>query len=180
MVNNKGYTLIELILVIAIMAILSGASFLTIGIIKEAKRQSAASTLDNQISSCLIKTKAVSPGMNGKEASLCMVIRKRTDGAYAVLNGYMQTGNLTDATGSVLNPDEDEDCEVVLSKEISNIIYKPSDAKQQLVANDMVIQFIKSDGSTQYGGGAFELYKKNGDLYATIYLDKVSGNHYIK
>ena len=182
MTKNKGYTLVEMIIVIAIMAILGGVSFLTIGVIKQAKRQSAATTLDNQISNCLIKTKAISPSTNGKDAPLCMVIKKRTDGTYAIMNGYIQGGNITDETGNVLNPDNDADCEAILSKEIVKIEYMPSTSTQQWSASDMVIQFIKSDGSTQYGGGTYKLYvgKSTQELYATLYLDTVSGNHYIK
>ena len=179
MVKNKGYTLVEVIIVVAIMAILSGASVFTVGIIRQSKRQAATNTLNNQISNCLIQTKAVSPGTNGSDAPLCMVIRKRTDGCYAVMLGYLTGSDVTDSAGNSLNPDDDASCEAILSKEISNIVYRPSDAMQQLSASDMVIQFIKSDSSTQYGGGSYELYARSGELYATIYLDKVSGNHYI-
>lgn len=182
MTKNKGYTLVEMMIVIAIMAILSGTSFLTIRIIKQAKRQAATNTFDNQISNCLIKTKATSPGTNGTDNPMRMIIRKRADGAYVIMNGYMKGDDITDASGKVLNPNKNEDCEAVLAKEIVNIVYKPSDTAQQLSGTDMIIQFIKSDGSTLYGGGAYEIYagKRNPELYATIYLDSVSGNHYVK
>lgn len=186
MVKNKGYTLVEALIVITIMVILSGASFISIGIIRESKRQAATNTLNNQISNCLIQTKAVSKATNGTDAPLCMVIRKRTDGAYAVMTGYIYgsgTDDIKDASGNALNPDNDDDCEAILTKDIVKIEYTPDDTAQQFAANDLVIQFIKSDGSTQYGGGTYELYAgKTGSekLYATIYLDKVSGNHYIK
>jgi len=180
MTKNKGYTLVEMVIVIVIMAVLSGGAFLTFHIIKESKRQTATNTMDNQIGSCLIQTKAVSEAKNANNP-LCMVIRKRSDGAYAIMTGYINGASITDSAGNPLDPDDNEKCEVVLSKEIANIEYEPSDTSQVFSAGDMVIQFIKSDGSTQYGAGAYRLYeKRTGDLYSTIYLDAVSGKHYVK
>lgn len=186
MVKNKGYTLVELIIVIAIMAILSGASFVTIGIIKESKRQTAVNTLNNQISSCLVRTKAISNAKN-TEQPLCIAVVKRTDGAYAIMTGYIYgnsaMSDIKDSNGNALDPNDDKKCEAVLPKEIVKIEYVPSDVNQQFVSDGMVIQFIKSDGSTRYGGGEYKLYGgKTGaeKLYATISLDSVSGKNYIK
>lgn len=183
MAKNKGYTLVELIIVIAIMAILSSVSFMAIGIIKESKRQSAVSTLDNQMGSCWIRTKAVSAVTAGTETPLCMVIRKRTDGCYAIMTGYINGSNITDKDGNELDPDTDANCEAILSKQIVRITYSPSATGQQWSGTDMIVQFIKSDGTTQYGGGSYKLYTGktgNEQLYATVYLDPVSGKHYIK
>ena len=185
MVKNKGYTLVEVVIVVAIMAILGGLSFMTIGIIKESKRQTATNTLNNQMSSCLIRTKAVSTAQV-VDQPLCMVIMQRTDGAYAVMTGYIHgTGmsGIKDSNGSALDPNDDKKCEAVLPKEIVKIEYTASDTSQQFAVDGMVIQYIKSDGSTQYGGGEYKLYGgKSGSetLYATICLDPESGKHYIK
>ena len=183
MIKNKGYTLIELIIVIAIIGILAGASFISIGVIRQAKRQEAVNTLDNQISSLLVRTKALSDASNKNgDTPLCMVIRKRTDGKYAVMNGNIDESGIL----SVGDVNTDADCEAILPKDIIQIKYVPSDSAQKAAAvgadndDDLVIQFLKSYGSTQYGGGKYEVYIKGGRLYATIYLDKVTGNHYIK
>ncbi|MDD6071667.1 MAG: prepilin-type N-terminal cleavage/methylation domain-containing protein [Clostridiales bacterium] len=181
MKKNKGYTLVEMIIVIAIIAILGGVSFITIGIIKESKRQSAVSELNNQMSSCLVRTKAVSTSTNSTSTPLCMVIKERTDGTYAIMTGYVNGSNITDSAGNALNPNKDENCEAVLSKEISKIEYQPATG-QAWSGSDMIIQFIKSDGSTKYGGGSYVIYaRKYGEKpYATISLDPVSGKHYVK
>lgn len=186
MVKNKGYTLIELIIVIAIIGILAGASFVSIGVIREAKRQAAVNTLNSQISSLLVRTKAVSAAsknaaVNPTDDPLCMVIKKRTDGTYAIVTGtYDGSGSM-----SVSDPNVDANCEAILPKDIVQIKYVPDGAQRATVVSssdddDLLIQFVKSDGSTQYGGGEYEVYVKGGRLYATIYLNKVSGNHYIK
>lgn len=181
MKKNKGYTLVEMIIVIAIIAILGGVSFITIGIIKESKRQSAVSKLDNQMSSCLVRTKAVSTSTNSTSTPLCIVIKKRADGCYAVMTGYINGSDITDKAGNPLDPDIDANCEEILSKEISKIEYSPATG-QAWSGSDMVIQFIKSDGSTKYGGGSYTMYAKTDESkpYATICLDPVSGKHYVK
>lgn len=184
MVKNRGYTLIELVIVMTIMAILSAGSFVVIGIMKEAKRQSATNTFNNQISSCLIRTKAVSTATNTTDMPLCMVIMKRSDGAYALMTGYVDSHTVKDASGGALDPNVDANCDAILPKEIIDIKYEPSEPAQQFSASDNVIQFIKSDGSARYGGGSYKLYAgtnlSSAKLYATIYLDPVSGKHYIK
>ena len=50
MTKNKGYTLVEALIVIAIMAVLAGLSMYSIGVIRDAKRSAAVTTFDNQIS----------------------------------------------------------------------------------------------------------------------------------
>lgn len=182
--KNKGYTLIELIIVMAIIGILAGASFVSIGVIRQARRQTAVNTIDSQISSLLVRTKAVSAASNASEEPLCMVITKRTDGAYAIMTATIDNSGSINYGGR--NPDTNTDCEAILPKEITQIKYVYDDAAQKAAAvsasedDNLVIQFLKSDGSTQYGGGKYEVYVRGGRLYTTIYMDKVSGNHYIK
>ena len=190
MTKNKGYSLIELIIVIAIMMILSGMTFVTLGIIKDAKRSAAANTFNNQISSCLIKTKAISDVYSVSDPSapvpsLCLVIQKRTsDNTYAIMLGYNNGSKITlDSAGTTeLDPNDESHCEAILPKEVESIVYTPSDTAQQYSSSGdkMVIQFIKSYGSLKYGAGTYDLHTtKNGtdQIYATINLDKVSGKH---
>lgn len=187
MTKNKGYTLVELIIVIAIMMILSGLTFVTLGIIKDAKRSAAVNAFNNQISSCLIKTKAISDVVSDPTnpvPALCLVIQERTDGKYAIMIGYNQGSKITlDSAGlTELDPNDDTHCEEVLPREVESIDYTASVSSQEYSSTDgkMVIQFIKSYGSLKYGGGTYDLHttKNGGDtIFATIELDPVSGKH---
>lgn len=186
MAKNKGYTLIEMIIVITIMAVLSATTFVVMGVIKNAKRTSAVDKFDTQLSACLVQTKAVSKALNGTDRGLCMVIRKRTDGKYALMTGYIVNSSVVDKDGNALNPNNDNACDAIMEKEISKIEYSPSATSQKAsiaTADQMIIQYVKTDGSLKYGAGTYKLYtKRNGSdaLHATVYLDAVSGNHHIQ
>lgn len=179
MMKNKGYTLVEMLIVIAIMGILAGLSFVTFTIVDQARCSSAVNTLNNQMSNCLIQTKATS----SVDKPMCMVIKKRkSDNVYVIMKGNLETTGLTGVDDT-----SDEKCEAILPRQITNIKYTPAD-KSQILKSDtdeqpMILQFVKSDGSVCYGAGQYDLYtKKSGTerIYASIYVDPVSGKHYIK
>lgn len=180
MKKNKGYTLVEMIIVIAIMAILSGVSFVTIYVIRIGKRNAAIHTFENQISNCLIKTKAISDVGNVND-ELCMRIRYNdTDNNYIITLAKHNGTNYTDIP----------DTTVELTKEVGTIVYTSSDTNQIATdsGDDMIIQFVKSDGSVKYGGGTYRFYSRGSippknqdeggdDSFATITLDAITGNH---
>ena len=43
----------------------------------------------------------------------------------------------------------------------------------------ILIEFNKSDGSVKHGAGTYE-FIYNGDVVGSIYIDPVTGNHYMK
>lgn len=184
--KNRGYTLVEVVIIMVIMAVLSTAALVSIGIIRQAKRSASVNTLNNQISSCLIRTKALSDAFNGTSEPFCMLIKKNSAGAYVVMMGYNDGSNVKNqagTSGTVLNPDTSS-TEAVLVKDIKKIVYTDTDGNELATGQDMIIQFIKTDGSVQKGAGTYDIYIKgsgtNGELYATIYLEKSTGNHYVK
>lgn len=186
MTKNKGYTLIEMIIVLAIMAALSAATLVVFRVIKSAQRTTSVDKFDTQISTCLVQTKSVSNALNGTDRGMCMVIRKRSDNKYALMTGYIKGSSVVDKNGVALNPNNDNACDVILDKEIYKIKYTPSPANQKasiVTDNQMIIQFVKTDGSLKYGAGTYQLYTKRfgeDSLCATVYLDAVSGNHHIQ
>ena len=182
MKKNKGYTLIELIIVIAIIAVLSGVSLITLGIIKQAQYNTAATTLSDQMGSLLVKTKALSDPSN---QPLCMAIQQNVatvtyaDGNTAKAGSYsVYLGN---NTGSSFVAKSANTAEATLPN-IITIQYVPSDASQKAsfaTDNYFVIQYNKADSSVKYGAGTYNIIY-NGRTVASVYLDKATGNHYVE
>lgn len=192
--KNQGYTLIELIIVLAIIAILSAMSFVTIGIIRQAQYNSAASTLSNQMGSLLVKTKAVS---EAKDEPLCMLVHRYSKmvtlddgkvirkGSYVLILGYdTGSGFVVKNTGNAFSED---DTSIIVEDILTNIItikYNTTDSVACGITGlsdteHMIIEFKKSDGSVRYGSGSYEIIY-NDRTVATVKLDATTGNHYLK
>lgn len=193
--KNKGYTLVEMIVVLAIIAILSGLSFVTLGIINQARYNSAAETLSEQMGSLLVKTKALS---KAEKDTTCMVIVKTTAspvsrniGTYSLILGKDTARN-----GASVVLETDPAIEATLPKILDQVAYTPApDASQQsaligttvtnvnsnITQGEIVgyLEFNKSNGSVRYGAGAYSLYYQ-GRVVATVHLDASTGNHYVK
>ena len=176
--KNKGYTLVEMLIVIAIMGILAGLSFVTFAIVDEARCSSAVNTLNNQMSNCLIQTKAIS----AVDKPMCLVIKKRSsDNVYVIMKGTLEGSDV-----SGISDTKDENCEAILPRQISKITYTPTGSSQvhtRASSDQMILQFVKSDGSVCYGAGQYDLYTNTSGeerIYASIYVDPISGKHYVK
>lgn len=192
MKTNKGYTLVEMMIVIAIMAILTGLAVVTIGIIKDARCTAAVDTFQNQVSSLWIKTKAVSQSktqsspMNSADPQstypLCMYIERNTDSSDSIKdNSYQVFIGYTDGSNFI------EKESVATMTELITIQYTgeavqmhPMTVIQDGVVESVLIQFSKSDGSVDYGAGTYKFISgADGDEneVATVYLDAITGNH---
>ncbi|MBO5468528.1 MAG: prepilin-type N-terminal cleavage/methylation domain-containing protein [Lachnospiraceae bacterium] len=203
MKRQKGYSLIEVIIAVAIMAILATMSFVTLGVINKARCSSAATSLEGQMSSLWIKTKAISQAKKQTTSQytednawypLCMEIVKNTsdvtladgslakEGSYSVILGYNKDGSFTAKTTDV--------AESVLPN-ILSIKYTPKaieglddDSQKAVVSgidykDSFLIQFNKADGSVTYGAGTYEIIYNDKTVYKVV-LDASTGKHYIR
>lgn len=183
MKQNKGYTLVEVIIVIAIMAILSGMSFVTLGVIKQAKCNTAIQNLNDQIASLLVKTRALSEAKNER---LCLLIRKNTGGEVTYADGTTAKQNtysviLGTENGTAFLEKEVDVAEATLT-DLVTISYTPADATQECPASgtdEMIIEFNKSNGSVRYGAGDYT-FTYNGMTIGTVHLDATTGNHKVE
>ncbi len=191
MKKNQGYTLIEMLIVIAIMAILSGVAVVTLNVIKEAKCNAAMNTFENQISATWIKTKALSQGKiqanptsTDEKATypLSLLVKKNTDnddvrdGSYEMILGYDNGLGFVEKERLAVLTD------IISIKYISGASQRHrtlTSAAEGDSTDSILIQFNKSDGSVKYGAGTYEIIY-NDRVFGTIILDEVTGNHYIK
>lgn len=73
--NNKGFTLVELIVVVAILAILAGVIGLSVGTVSRTRARKAANAISDLMSQCKILT------LSG-ENDPCVKVYAESDGAY--------------------------------------------------------------------------------------------------
>ncbi|MGN0279660.1 MAG: type II secretion system protein [Lachnospiraceae bacterium] len=133
-INNSGYSLVELIIVIAIMAVLIGTVFYSITMIFGANAKTCANNIQRAIADCKVTT------MGKKEAY--MELYRAADGnVYTKLYVYEQTG---------ATPVEGEPQKMGNSRVYVGYI-KPGetpDAATELNSGDSVtIKFDRSSGS---------------------------------
>lgn len=101
MKDNKGYTLIEMIIVIAIVAVLTGAAVVTISIIHSAKAKEASSTLEDALAETQMNAKGKmcvvgDPKTQQPDYRFALCVYKK-DNKYYVKKGYY-IGNGSDIT----------------------------------------------------------------------------------
>lgn len=198
MKKNKGYTLVEVIIVIAIIAILAGLALGSIGVIHQAKYNSAGNLLNNQMSNLWIQTKTTSQAVTQASPSgtdledkyaLCMKIEKASDNSYNMIFGYHNT-DTDDFEPKVTGVEKEVEGAKTPTKKLPKIIklkYDSIDSSYEKfyeteadgTVKSVLIQFNKADGSVKYGAGTYSLLYKN-KVVVTMYLDNVTGKHYIK
>ncbi|MBQ9983732.1 MAG: prepilin-type N-terminal cleavage/methylation domain-containing protein [Lachnospiraceae bacterium] len=193
MKKNKGYTLIEMLIVIAIMAILTGVAFVTLKVMHQAKYNSSISTFQTQLSNLWIQTKAISQSKvqlnptdatDGAKYPLCMVVTLNEDSSDDIRDGSFEVKTAYNKDTDVT----DKESHATLTH-LVDIKYTPTNSKQVhsktsidgsgFITGDVIIQFNKADGSVKYGAGTYDFYYDN-RVVGTVYLDSVTGNHYVK
>ncbi|MDO5156097.1 MAG: type II secretion system protein [Eubacteriales bacterium] len=201
MKKQKGYTLVEMLIVLAIMAILSSLTVVSVGIINKAKYNAAISNFKSQLSGLSIITKATAQPQSTSSTSsttgyvgepLCMRLYEDTNKevCYLVL-GYQTT------TGFVPKYEREgrdeayakQNHEMIVFPRFVGIKYTKSKDEQENtltstsdtsdIKSITLIEFNKSDGSVRYGAGDYEFNFK-GNKVGTIVLDEYTGKNGIK
>lgn len=189
MKKNKGYTLVEMLIVIAIMAIVSGMAFVTIGIIYQAKYNTAIETFHSQLDSVWIKTKSLSEANKDKKP-LCLLIKENTDssddvkdGCYELILGFRDGTKFTEKEViSTLTEIIDIKFTATSNEQKINtltVLPKTPGGASETLSDPMVVEFNKSDGAVRYGAGTYE-FIYNERVVGNVYLDEMTGNHYTK
>lgn len=153
--KNAGYSLVELIIVLAIMAILSGAAMLTLSSVNNARASSAKETFNQALSTLQTMTKS-------QDADYAMMLVKIDNDFYIRYGTY-------DGTNFSQNGDEE-----TLSR--TAIYYNGTEITD---GNYVIIKFNKSDGSVASGEGVYEFCKQNStSSVGTVTLNQATGSHY--
>ena len=162
--NNSGYTLVELILVIAIILIMSGGAMLTVSAIRSSQATSSMQKFDDEIAALEMKTKSFSVGR---------AIKIVQNGA----NYEIYYGTCTDNDVSTFTADSAKADSIL---ERVSIYYSDSydaDAVSTPLTS-AVILVRKSDGEILSGYGEYKFCKYNTtSSVGGVTLNRHTGGH---
>ncbi len=188
--QDKGYSLVEMIIVLAIIAIVSGMSVLSITMIHSAKVKNASITFNSEVSTLITKSKNMKPvyTVAGSEQvfdGFAMKVYKKSDTNYYCCIGYYKT-SLTGARDYFMF----EENEVSLSKyseiKFTGKYYKADGSVENV--NKMVIgssdnvdsMYIIFDkrGICLEGYGEYAFCKKRGGNQVARVVIRQNGSHF--
>ena len=187
--NNKGYSLIELIIVMAIIVIFSAAAMVTITIMQSAKVREASVSFDSEISELISnsKSKACDANLdktiddsdegfsfgirlhrNGGKCYIQNVLVK--NGGYVYDDAYEKANNPNDGKGLSLSPYVD-----IKYTDLAGNTITIGDQ-----ANETVVVHYKKNGTCDMGYGTYNFIRSStGSSVATVTLNK-NGSHQSK
>ena len=172
---NKGYSMVEMIIVMCIIGILTAASFVTLRSVDSAKYKKAVSTLESEMTTLRTTTMA-------QDSRTAMRLYLGDDGSYYIERGYCEGGifhagaptGIAEAAQVYYNYSGVSSPVRVLSR--GSLTYDGV----AVDATGVVIRYNKSDGSIDSANGAGEycLYRRNGELIANVHLNRRTGRYY--
>ena len=184
--NNDGYTLVEMIIVIAMILNMTTASFISLRVMHAAKAKEAASSFETELADVISnnKNKSVDINLDDKITSVdkdyvmglkfysvgndkvyiqrC-IFKKDDTGVYSIVSApddteqaYLDSINVGKGKGTCLSAYVD-------------VVYKDKNGNETKITGDTetYLRFNKR-GECVEGVGTYEFLRKNGDKVATI------------
>lgn len=182
--KNAGYSLVELVIVLGIIAVLSGLAAVTISAITTARATSAKESFNEELSTLQTMTKS-----QNKDSAILI---EKVDGKYHITYGTF-TGDVTRKEDG--NPSDDfknrskftaDTSKDTVTLDRVKIMYaaKSSETAKEVTevngtAGFMIIMFDKADGSVLSGEGVYTFNKEHSDVsVGKVTLNKMTGSHY--
>ena len=185
--KNKGFSLVEMIIVLAIVAVMSTMALVSINIIHSAKAKDAAVVFDSEVAT--LKTKAKGMGVDankdGKvdddEKSLlyCIKIYKSGD-EYYLCPGYTDPKNISGefVSTSTINGTKGKSLSSYVKIRFTGKLVGGTTVTDHDPGNgaDAIYIVFNKRGECIYGVGEYEFKKTNGKTVARKYI-RANGSH---
>lgn len=185
MKENKGYSLIELIIVMAIVVILTGAAMITITVIHNAKAREAATTFEGALSDLQQNTKGkmcVVADTEQPDYRFALAVYKKGT-KYYVKKGYYKGNNLdmSKATSYVfVDAENGSGGNGESFSAYVKVTYTDASKTEREITelSDKPVYIIYDrQGCCIYGDGSYNFYRNNkNELLNTVVLNK-NGSH---
>lgn len=162
--KNKGYSLVEMIIVLAIIAIVAGVSLLSISLIHSARAKEAAVTVDSEIATLITKSKNMQCDRPGCQYA-ARIYRNEDNGTYYFQKGYFDPNEGTN--GKYIFTDTDSAGEGKGTSLSSYVVVKFT-GSQDIVDADGTVSPVHNDYSEQdvynmnFKGGLYIRFAKDG------------------
>lgn len=188
LLNNKGYSLIELVIVIGIIVVMTGVATVTVTLINSARAKEAAVIFTSELSDASTKAKSQMVVMEDASGikvkyptySYCLKIYKEKNKTY-IKKGYYNPDGTSEATKYIFIDAENSNGGkgISLSSRIE-IKYKDPDTGVEKKISDSagtdsitkVYIVFDRNGRCLEGDGDYNFYKSNGNLISTVRLKK--------
>lgn len=179
--NNSGYTLVELIIVLAIIVILTTAAFVTMSVMHTAKVKEAAATFDAEVTDLIARTRNQDVYQDTNQNGIKDFGEELPGYKYEL--GISYEGGKYFINNWFLTPGGTHSEAATKRKSMSayvRIQYSDFDGVyvDDAVADGHTIRFDKS-GACVEGAGVYKFLKKDGSVIATVTINK-NGSHQIK
>lgn len=179
--DNSGYTLTELIIVLAIIAVLTTAALATMTIMRTAKVKEAAATFDAEITDLIARTRNQDVYQDTNQNGV-MDAGEELPG-YKYEMGITYEGGKYYINNWYLLPGGTHSEAATRRKSLSTYVrvqYSDFDGAYMnaAVSDGHTIRFDKS-GACVDGAGIYRFLKKDGSVIATVTINK-NGSHQIK
>lgn len=185
--NNKGYSLVEMIIVIAIIAVMTGIATVTVTLINSARAKEASVKFTSELSDVSSKAKNQMVVIKDEDDNMikypsysyCLKLYKEGSKVY-IKKGYYNPAGTSDATKYIFVNEENSNGGrgVSLSSRI-DVKYTDSTGVEKTIStsagtNTITEVYIVFDrnGRCILGDGDYSFYKKNSSLVGTVRLKK--------
>lgn len=187
LLDNKGYSLVEMIIVIAIIAVMTGVATVTITLLNSAKAKEAAVTFTSELSDVSTKAKNQmvvlddGSGTMVKYPSYSYCLKVYKDGSKTYIKkGYYNPDGTSEATKYIFVDSENKNNGrgISLSSKIEIKYMEPNGVEKKIStsagSNSVTQVYIVFDrnGRCIEGNGDYNFYKTNGNLVSTVNLKK--------
>lgn len=180
-INDGGYTLVEMIIVIAVIAILTGAAFATLSILSTARTKEAATTFYSEVNTLRSRAMNETPEYDAdhdgtkdtKDPGLYHDLKIFRDGKNIYAKRSLASDATTD-TGYDVVTNTNGGKGSSLTSYIELYYTAPGGTRTQLAVNDSdfsLVVFNKA-GECISGYGTYEFCKKSGSTITTVTINK--------
>jgi len=194
--KNAGYSLVEMVICMAIIAILTGLSFVTISLINSARAREASVDFESEVANLISKSKnqvCVVDGNREETYFFCMKVYKQGS-KYYYKTGYYNpkesaVGEKTIATGEeykntryifVEGENNNKDKGVSTSSKVDVKYGESAYADETSISEAGQYIIFNRSGRCISGDGVYSFYKaSNNSLIATVTINK-NGSHQSK